>query len=110
MIVLAGIGLIISTQFATFAENISQIQSKAKELSEQAQSYIQEQSGMTPEKQEAVVKEQAEKTSQSGGSMAVKILGGVTSTLAGMVLTLVITFLMIYNKEQFVTMLKALSR
>ncbi len=102
VIVLAGIGFIISTQFATFAENISQIQSKAKELLEQAQSYIQEQSGMTPEKLEAVVKEEAEKTSQSGGgSMAVKIIGGITSTLASMVLTLVITFLMIYNKEQF---------
>lgn len=102
VIVLAGIGFIISTQFATFAENISQIQSKGKELLEQAQSYIQEQSGISPEKQEEVVKEEAEKSSQSGGgSTAMKIIGGITSTIASLVLTLVITFLMVYNKEQF---------
>jgi predicted PurR-regulated permease PerM len=103
VIVLAGSGLIVSTQFSTFAENISQIQSKAKEFLEKAQSYIQEQIGIPPEKQEAVVKEQAQKGSQSGASMTAKILGAITSTIAGMVLTLVITFLMIYNKEQFET-------
>src|SRR5688500_8558099 len=37
VIVIAGIALIISTQFSTFAENMSQIQSKGKELLQQAQ-------------------------------------------------------------------------
>lgn len=108
--VLAGIGLIISTQFATFADNISQIQSKAKEFMEQVQSFIQQQFGITPEKQEAVVKEQTQNGGQPASGLAGKILGSVTSTLAGMVLTLVITFLMIYNKEQFETFFLKLYR
>lgn len=103
VLVLAVIGFIVSTQFDTFSENISQIQSKANELLAQAQSWIQEQIGMTPAEQEEVVKEQAERSNQSGPGMAAKILGAITSTLGGAVLTLVITFLMIYNKEQFET-------
>lgn len=101
VLVLAVVGLVISTQFSAFADNISQIQSKGKELLNQAQAYIEEEIGMSPQQQEKVVKEQAQQTSQSGESIASKILKGITATLTGIVLTLVITFLMIYNKEQF---------
>jgi predicted PurR-regulated permease PerM len=101
--VIALVAFIIRTQFATFAENISQIQTKGKEFLSQCQAFIEEEFGMTPAKQEAVVKAQTQQASQSGGSMAGKILAGITSTLTGLVLTLVITFLMIFNKEQFET-------
>lgn len=103
IILIAGIGFVISTQFSTFAENITQIQSKAKELLQQAQSYIEEQIGMSPQEQEEVVKQQTHQSNQSGPGMPAKILTAITSTLTGMVLALVITFLMIYNKEQFET-------
>jgi predicted PurR-regulated permease PerM len=99
--VLVGMALIISTQISTFAENMSQIETKGKEFKQQAQSWIEEQIGVTPEKQEQMVKEQAKSQNPQGGSPAMKILGGITSTLTGIVLTLVITFLMIFNKEQF---------
>lgn len=103
VVVIAGIALIISTQFATFAENLTQIQSKSKELLQQAQSYIEQHIGMSPQEQEQVVKEQAGKSNQTGPGLAAKIVKGITSTLTGIVLSLVITFLMIYNKEQFET-------
>ena len=101
--VFAGIVLIVSTQISTFAENISQIQSKGKELLDQAQRYIEQQIGMTPEEQKEMVKEQTQKSNQQGQGMGAKILAGITSTLTGFVLSLVISFLMIYNKEQFET-------
>ncbi|HEX8041657.1 MAG TPA: AI-2E family transporter [Chryseosolibacter sp.] len=101
VLVFAGISFLVSTQLATFLENISVIQSKGKELLEQIQSYIQEHIGITPEKQEAIVIQQAEKTRQASGSLATKLLGGITSTFSAIILSLVITFLMIYNKEQF---------
>jgi predicted PurR-regulated permease PerM len=103
VLVLAIVGLVVSTQFSTFADNISQIQSKGKEFLNQAQAYIEEQIGMSPQQQEKVVKEQAQQSNQSGESIASKILQGITATFTGIVLTLVITFLMIYNKEQFET-------
>ena len=100
--VIAGVALIVSTQISTFAENISQIQAKGTELLQQAQLWIQEQIGMSPQEQDEVVKKETEKSAQSGGpSLAARILAGIISTLTGIVLTLVITFLMIYNKEQF---------
>lgn len=102
--VIAGVAFIISTQISTFAENMSQIQSKGTEMLEKAQAYIEEQIGMSPKEQEEIVKEQAEKSSQKPGpSLPAKILGAITSTLTGLVLSLVITFLMLYNKEQFET-------
>jgi predicted PurR-regulated permease PerM len=103
LMVFAGIAFVVGTQFSTFADNITQIQTKGKEFLAQAQGYIEEEFGVTPEKQEQVVKEEAEKNSQKNGSMATKVLGGITSTLTGLVITLVITFLMIFNKEQFET-------
>lgn len=102
LFVIAGIALIISTQFATFADNISQIQTRGKELLEHVQAYIQQQVGISPEEQERVVKEQAQ-NGQQGLNLAGKILNAITSTLTAVVLSLVITFLMIYNKEQFET-------
>ena len=103
VVVLIGIVLIINTQISTFAENISQIQDKGKEFLQQAQSYIEDQIGMTPKEQAEVVKKQAENSNQSGPGLPARILSGITSTLTGIVLSLVITFLMIYNKEQFET-------
>lgn len=101
--IIAGVAFVISTQISTFAENMSQIQSKGKEMLDQAQSWIEQEIGLTPAEQEKVVKEQAEKSNQQGPGMATKILGGIISTATGLVLTLVITFLMLYNKEQFET-------
>ena len=40
VVVIAGIALIISTQISTFAENMSQIQAKSKELLDQAAEHI----------------------------------------------------------------------
>lgn len=99
--VIVGIGAVISNQFSTFMENLSQIQSKGKELLGEMQVYIQQQIGMSPEEQERLVKEQAEKTTQSGPGLAARILAGITATITAIVLSLVVTFLMIYNKEQF---------
>ena len=99
--VLGLIAFVVSTQISTFADNLSVIQAKADELLWRAQIWIQEQIGMSPQEQEEVVKKEAEKSSQQGPSLAARILAGVIATVTGIVLTLVVTFLMIYNKEQF---------
>jgi predicted PurR-regulated permease PerM len=101
LFVIAGISVIISTQISTFAENLSQIESKGQELLRHAQAWIEEQIGMTPKEQEEVVKKEAEKSSGQGPTLPARILAGIISTLTGIILTLVFTFLMIYNKEQF---------
>ena len=104
VVIIVGVALIVSTQISTFADNMNQIKSKGTEMLGKAQAYIEQQVGMTPKEQEEVVKKEAEKSTQAPGpSLPARILGGITSTFAGLILTLVITFLMIYNKEQFET-------
>ncbi len=103
VIVIAGVALIISTQLSTFVENMSQIQSKGKELIAQVQSHIEDWIGVSPAEQDRVVKDQAEKSTSQGPGLPFRILSGITGTLTGSVLSLVITFLMLYNKEQFET-------
>lgn len=99
--VIACVAFIVSTQISTFAENMAQIESKGKELLREAQFWIQEQIGMTPQEQKEVVQKEAEKSGQSGPTLPARILSAIIATLTGIVLTMVITFLMIYNKEQF---------
>jgi predicted PurR-regulated permease PerM len=101
--VLGLVAFVISTQISTFAENLSQIQTKAEELLRQAQAWIEQQIGMSPQEQEEVVKKETEKSTQTGPTLPARILTAIISTLTGIVLTLVIIFLMIFNKEQFET-------
>ena len=70
LLVIGGIGFIVSTQISTFADNLSQIESKGEELLQHAQAWIEEQIGMSPKEQEEVVKKEAEKSSQQGPSLA----------------------------------------
>lgn len=102
--VIVGIGAVIGAQFAAFAEDVGQIKSKGREMIGQLQGVVEKTFGISPEEQESVVKEQAEqaqKNGQSAGGMAAKFLAGVTSAIAGMALTLVFTFLFLFNKEKY---------
>lgn len=103
VLIIIGVAMIISTQISTFAENMSQIESKGKEILREAQSFIEEKIGVSPQEQEKIVKEQTQNPNKQGPGLAAQILTAITSTLTGLVLSLVITFLMIYNKEQFET-------
>src|SRR5690606_31049716 len=101
VVVVGAIAFIVSTQISTFAENLSQISAKGSELLQQAQAWVEEKIGLSPAEQEEVVKKEAEKSGQQGPGLPARILAGILATLTGLVLTLVITFLMIFNKEQF---------
>jgi predicted PurR-regulated permease PerM len=101
VLVIAGVGAIVSAQFAAFAEDIELIEKKGKELVSQTQQYIQNQFGVSEQKQDSVIKEQTKGAGKSAGSYITRFLGGLTSTVASMVLTLVFTFLFIYSKERY---------
>jgi predicted PurR-regulated permease PerM len=101
VLVIVGIGAIIGAQFASFAKDIDKIEKKGKEVITQGQTYIQEKFGVSPEKQESVVKEKAKEAGNKAGGMATRFISGFTSSLAGMVITLVFTFLFIFSKEKY---------
>lgn len=99
--VILGVLATIGGQFVAFSKDVPKIEQKAKTYFQQGQQYIENHFGISQEQQKEVAKKQTETLQKEGGNMATKFLGGITSTLAGMVLTLVYTFLMIYNKEHF---------
>jgi predicted PurR-regulated permease PerM len=99
--VIVGMLAVVAGQFAVFKKDYPKIKEKATSMVDKAQQYIQERLGIEPEKQKEIAKEQVQSASKSGGNTVKKILSGLTTTLGSLVLTLVYTFLMIYNKEQF---------
>lgn len=105
VIVIAGVVTLIGHQFVSFAKDLPKIEEKAKALVTQGQQFIEKQFGVSSEKQEKIAKKQVNSQSVKGlgGSLISKIAGGIVSTIGGLVLTLVFTFLMIFNKEHFET-------
>jgi predicted PurR-regulated permease PerM len=104
--VVVGMGAVIGAQFATFGKDVDKIKKKGTEMVQQGQAYIEKRFGVAPEKQEEVVKDQAKKAQQSqnakgGGGMVTNVLSGITSAVAGIILTLVFTFLFIFSKEKY---------
>ncbi|MBT1697859.1 AI-2E family transporter [Fulvivirgaceae bacterium PWU4] len=101
LLVVLGILAIITAQFAAFAEDVSLIEKKSKEMILQGQTFIEEQFGISSEKQEAAVKEQVKGAGKSVGNFVAAFFGGLTSAIAGIVITLVFTFLFIFSKEKY---------
>ncbi|HEY0742414.1 MAG TPA: AI-2E family transporter [Chryseosolibacter sp.] len=105
--VVVGMGVIIGAQIATFGKDIDKIKQKGTEIVAKGKDYIEKRYGVSEEKQEQVVKEQAKKAQESqtqskgGGNIVTKLLSGVTSAVAGIILTLVFTFLFIFSKEKY---------
>jgi predicted PurR-regulated permease PerM len=98
-----GIGFVVGSQFAAFAEDVSMIEQKGRAFLTKVQAYIQEQLGVSPEKQESMVKDQAKGAGKAAGALAGRILAGLTSTIAGLAITLVFTFLFLFSKEKYQT-------
>lgn len=101
LIALLSITAIIAAQVSSFREDLPQIEQKANKLISNIQSFIQQKFGFSERQQEKVAENQLKKFGESAGDYIGKIVGGVFGTIGGIALTLVYTFLFLYNKEQF---------
>jgi predicted PurR-regulated permease PerM len=101
VVVLLGVLAVIGGQFASFSKDIPKIEQKANEFVSQAQLFIDEKMNVSPQEQKKIVKEQTKKAQSSGISFIGKFFGGLTSTVASLMLTLVYTFLLLFSKEHF---------
>jgi predicted PurR-regulated permease PerM len=98
---LVGMVAVVGGQVAAFKKDVPKIKEKMTEFVAGVHDYVEEKFGIEPERQKEIAREQAKKTSQNGGSTVKKFIAGLTTTIGTVVLMLVYTFLMIYNKEQF---------
>src|SRR5690606_17452975 len=98
---IAGVGIVVGAQASAFAKDFDQIKQKGSEMMEQAQTFVERKLGISPEKQKSVIREQTQGAEKAAGSAAAKILTAITSVVAGIALTLVFTFLFLFNKEKY---------
>lgn len=101
LVVLLSVLTVIAVQVTSFREDLPKIEKKANQFFTEIQSLVQEKSGVSQKQQEEILKEQLKKTGQSATKFLGQIIGGVAGTIGGIALTLVYTFLFLYNKEQF---------
>lgn len=101
MVALLSMLAIIVAQISSFRQDLPQIQDKLGELIADIQSFIYRKISIPPDEQTAMVKEQVQQFGKSAGDFIGKILESVTAVIGAIALTLVYTFLFLYNKEKW---------
>lgn len=99
LLLVGGIGVLLSTQITNFAEDLPQIERQINDQLRSIQLYVQETFGVSPEEQKKAVKD----GSGSGGvgSMVVGFLNAFTSIMANSLLVLVYMFLLLFYRTRF---------
>lgn len=100
VLIFACIGAVVSTQVASFINDLPQIEKEINQQLRSVQFYVQETFGVSPEQQEEAVKDGS---GESGGvgSMIVNFLSSFTGIMASSLLVLVYIFLLLYYRTRF---------
>jgi predicted PurR-regulated permease PerM len=88
-------------QIAVFIEDLPLIRERAAELLGSIQQFVHERFSVPPEKQENLFHRQFNSVKESTTGFATKMLGTLTSAITTIVLSLLFTFLFLYNKERY---------
>ena len=102
IIISLGIVALIFMQFKSLAQDMPQMEKRAKELVSGSQEYLNEKLNIPKEKQ-GVIKEKAKEMLQSSGSFIKKFLSNLTTFLTDVVLVIVFMFLFLYQREKYRT-------
>ncbi len=94
------VGVLIA-QVTSFKEDLPAIEQKANTIITNIHSYIQGKFQIPVEQQKTVLQKQLRNITQSSSSYLMGIITGATSLVAKLAITLVITFLLIYDKEKY---------
>lgn len=90
----------ISWQVSDIASNATTIEQQLNTKYQQAQQFIAEQLGISPQKQQQMIQKQQQSSSGQMGSMITGFLAGVGSFLTNTLLVLVYIFLFIYFRHR----------
>jgi predicted PurR-regulated permease PerM len=104
LIVMASLMVIFAVgawQIAVFVEDLPLIRERCNELLSTIKSWVYERFSITPSKQESLVSKQLNKLNESTTGYTTKMLGSLTSAATTVVLSLLFTFLFLYNKERY---------
>ncbi len=101
LVAISGVLTLVSLQISNFYQDLPNIEKKADEIADHAQNYIDEKFGISNEKQDGMTKKWINEAGKSTGAYIGRLLGGVVTTLSGIVITLVFTFLLLFGKEKY---------
>lgn len=105
IVFILGLGTILSTQFSSFSENIPQIEQRISQTLREAQMYISETFGISPEEQDELVQGDSSGESSAGTSVFLSavtaFLSSFTSILGNSLLTLVYLFMLLFYRKHF---------
>jgi predicted PurR-regulated permease PerM len=88
-------------QVALFVEDLPRIEERGMDLLHQVQRFVEESFSISSQRQIAILQKQLKAFSGSAGNMVAQMLGSFTSTIAWLVLTLIFTYLFLYNRERY---------
>jgi predicted PurR-regulated permease PerM len=88
-------------QVAIFVEDLPTIEQRSTEMLVKIQDFIEETFSIPSEDQVAFLQKQFKTLSASAGTYVGKVLTTFSSTLAWLILTLVFTYLFLYNRERY---------
>lgn len=92
---------IVIGQISSFGDDLSAIEQKSELFFAHIQHYIERQLKISPERQMTILKQQVKSWNQSAGSYVSSVVGGVFGMIAGLAITLVFTFLLLFHKEKY---------
>jgi predicted PurR-regulated permease PerM len=98
LLIIFGVGI---WQVALFIEDLPLIEQRTTELLTKIQDFVEETFSIPSEDQVAIIQKQFKALSASAGTYVGKILTSFSSTIAWLVLTLVFTYLFLYNRERY---------
>lgn len=98
-----GLGTLLSTQIASFSQDLPKIEQQVNQRITGLQQYIQETFGVSPRRQAKAVQGESVPGAESLGSAAITVLGSFTGIMASSLLTLVYLFMLLYYRARFST-------
>lgn len=101
VIVISLVLMLITVQIVSFTDNLPNIQKKLEEFISGAQSWIENQFGISPQQQIKALQEQTKNTISSAGSYLTGMVAGIVTLIGGFTLVLVFTFLFLLHREKY---------
>ncbi|RYZ18164.1 MAG: AI-2E family transporter [Chitinophagaceae bacterium] len=90
----------VTWQFSNFTDDATKIEQQLTKKYQDVQGFISEKAGITPQKQQQIIKEEQKSSPGRTGKMITGVLAGAGSLLASTVLVLVYIFLMLYYRDR----------
>jgi predicted PurR-regulated permease PerM len=88
-------------QITVFFEDLPLVRERATELFDKAKSWVYERFSISPSKQESLLNKQLKQLNETTGSFVTNMVGSLASAATTVVLSLLFTFLFLYNKERY---------